>query len=95
VLCMNTTYPSDLSDTEWKCLQPYLHESRSDCRPRRHPLHGILNAIFYVQSITTNLCALHPTISIGSPAPGRRPRCLRGRRRGGQGRPGVAPVGGP
>jgi putative transposase len=45
---MNTTYPSDLSDTEWKCLQHYLRESRSDCRTRRHSLRSILNAIFYV-----------------------------------------------
>jgi putative transposase len=45
---MNTTYPSDLTDTEWKCLQHYLRESRSDCQTRRHSLRSILNAIFYV-----------------------------------------------
>jgi putative transposase len=45
---MNTTYPSDLSDTEWKYLQQYLRESQSDCRTRRHSLRSILNAIFYV-----------------------------------------------
>src|SRR5215469_3453738 len=45
---MNTTYPSDLSDSEWKCLQPYLRESRGTCRTRRHSLRAILNANFYV-----------------------------------------------
>jgi putative transposase len=45
---MNTTYPSDLSDAEWECLQRYLLESRSNCRPRRHSLRSILNAIFYL-----------------------------------------------
>jgi putative transposase len=45
---MNTTYPSDLSDTEWECLQQYLRASQSNCRTRRHSLRSILNAIFYV-----------------------------------------------
>ena len=45
---MKTTYPSDLSDTEWKCLQHYLRASRSNSRTRRHSLRSILNAIFYV-----------------------------------------------
>lgn len=45
---MNSTYPSDLSDTEWEYLQHYLRESRSDCRTRRHSLRSILNAIFSV-----------------------------------------------
>src|SRR5215813_4177354 len=45
---MNTTYSSDLSDTEWECLQHYLRETCSTCRTRRHSLRSILNAIFYV-----------------------------------------------
>jgi putative transposase len=48
---MNTTYPSDLSDSEWERLQHYLHESRSTCRTRRHSLLSILNAILYVLPI--------------------------------------------
>jgi putative transposase len=44
---MNTTYPSDLTDTEWECLQHYLRASRSTCRTRRHSLRSIFNAIFY------------------------------------------------
>ena len=45
---MNITNPSDLTDTEWKCLQQYLLESRSGCRTRRHSLRSIFTAIFYV-----------------------------------------------
>ena len=45
---MSTTYPSDLTDSECKCLQHYLRASRCDCRTRRHSLRSILNAIFYV-----------------------------------------------
>jgi putative transposase len=45
---MNTTYPSDLSDPEWECLQHYLHKSQRHCRTRRHALRSIFNAIFYV-----------------------------------------------
>ena len=45
---MHTTYPSDLSDTEWECLQQYLCASQSNCRTRRQSLRSILNAIFYV-----------------------------------------------
>jgi putative transposase len=45
---MPTTYPSDLTDTEWECLQQYLRASQSNCRTRRHSLRSILNAIFYV-----------------------------------------------
>lgn len=45
---MNTTYPSDLTDAEWECLQRSLLESHSHCRTRRHSLRSSLNAIFYV-----------------------------------------------
>jgi putative transposase len=42
---MNTTYPSDLSDTEWECLQQYLRASQSNCRSRRDSFRSILNAL--------------------------------------------------
>jgi putative transposase len=45
---MNIIYPSDLSDAEWKSLQPYLLSEPSRGRPRPHPLREICNAIFYV-----------------------------------------------
>jgi len=49
---MSTTYPSDLADAEWACVQRYLpplsrRVSRRG-RPRIHPLRRILDAIFYV-----------------------------------------------
>ncbi len=45
---MNTIYPSDLSDDEWKCLQQHLPSVSSRGRPRTHSLREIYNAIFYV-----------------------------------------------
>jgi putative transposase len=41
-------YPTDLSDTEYDCLAPYLPPSTRRGRPRLHPLREILDAIFYV-----------------------------------------------
>ncbi len=48
LLCMSTTYPSDLTDAEWACVQRYLPTLSTRGRPRSHPLRHILNAIFYV-----------------------------------------------
>lgn len=48
MLCMNATFPSDLTDALWECMQRFLLESHSNCRTRRHTLRSILNAIFYV-----------------------------------------------
>src|ERR671915_155398 len=45
---MRTTYPTDLTDAEWSCLEPYLPAPRATGRPRVYPLREILNAIFYV-----------------------------------------------
>lgn len=45
---MSTTYPSDLSDTEWECAQRYLPPMSKRGRPRAHPLRRILDAIFYL-----------------------------------------------
>jgi putative transposase len=48
---MRRTYPTDLSDAEWSCLEPYLPAPKSTGRPRGprvYPLREILNAIFYV-----------------------------------------------
>ena len=48
LVCMSTTYPSDLSNTEWDCLQGYLPPLPRGGRPRTHSLRSIFNAIFYV-----------------------------------------------
>src|SRR5262245_30648912 len=45
---MSTTYPSDLTDAEWECVQRYLPPGSTRGRPRTHPWRDILDAIFYV-----------------------------------------------
>jgi transposase len=45
---MSTTYPSDLSDTEWEYLQRHLPPLARRGRPRTHSPRRILDAIFYV-----------------------------------------------
>src|SRR3712207_1661319 len=45
---MRRTYPTDLSDAEWSCLEPYLPAPKSTGRPRVYLLREILNAVFYV-----------------------------------------------
>ncbi len=45
---MTTTYPSDLTDAEWECVQRYLPPLSQRGRPRTHPLRRIFDAIFYV-----------------------------------------------
>jgi hypothetical protein len=47
---MRTTYPTDLSDAEWGCLEPHLPAPKATGRPRIYPLREIINAIFYVVS---------------------------------------------
>jgi putative transposase len=41
-------YPSDLSDQEWEILAPLIPPAKPGGRPRKWPMHTILNAIFYV-----------------------------------------------
>ena len=43
-------YPTDLSDTEWECLNAHLpaREKRNRGRPRLHSPRQILDAVFYV-----------------------------------------------
>ena len=45
---MSTSYPSNLSDAEWKCLQGYLPPLPKRGRPPIHSLRAIFDAIFYV-----------------------------------------------
>src|SRR5215813_2248654 len=45
---MSTTYPSDLSDAEWACVERHLPPDSRKGRPRTHPLRRVLDAIFYV-----------------------------------------------
>ncbi|PYE53633.1 IS5 family transposase [Deinococcus yavapaiensis] len=41
-------YPSDLTDREWRILEPLVPLAKQGGRPRKHPLRDILDAIFYV-----------------------------------------------
>jgi putative transposase len=45
---MSTSYPSNLSDAEWECLQQYLPPQSKRGRPPIHSLRFIFDAIFYV-----------------------------------------------
>src|ERR671916_24 len=45
---MRRTYPTDLSDAEWRCLEDHLPASYNYGRPRLHSPREILNAIFYL-----------------------------------------------
>jgi putative transposase len=41
-------YPTDLNDTQWSKIRPYLPAEASTGRPREHGWRRILNGIFYV-----------------------------------------------
>ena len=45
---MRKRYPTDLSDEEWKYIEPHMPVSKGHGRPRIHSLREILNAIFYL-----------------------------------------------
>ncbi len=42
---MPTTYPSDLTDAEWECVQRYLPPLSQRGRPRIHPLRRIFDVL--------------------------------------------------
>jgi transposase len=44
----STIYPSDLTDAEWRHLEPLLPAPKATGRPRQWPLRLILNGIFYL-----------------------------------------------
>jgi len=48
---MEPYYPSDLSDAQWKRVEPLLpaHDPKKGGRPRLWGLREILNAIFYIE----------------------------------------------
>jgi putative transposase len=45
---MRKRYPTDLSDEEWKYIEPHLPAPKGFGRPRTHDLREILNAVFYL-----------------------------------------------
>jgi putative transposase len=42
-----TTYPSDLTQKQWKRLAPLLPDAKPGGRPREVDLRAVVNAIFY------------------------------------------------
>jgi len=44
----NQAYPTDVNDTEWAQIAPYLPEPKSSGRPREIPWREIMNGIFYM-----------------------------------------------
>jgi len=45
---MKKSYSTDLSDAEWKCLEPHVPAPNKRGRPRAHAAREILDAVFYV-----------------------------------------------
>src|SRR5215218_9688268 len=45
---MRRTYPTDLSDEEWKYIESHVPKPKGQGRPRIHSPREILDAIFYV-----------------------------------------------
>src|ERR671911_468750 len=45
---MKRRYPTDLSDLEWRCIEPYVSPPNKRGRPRIHSLRRVLDAVFYV-----------------------------------------------
>jgi putative transposase len=45
---MERSYSTDLSDAEWKCLEPHVPPPNRRGRPKIHTTREILNAIFYI-----------------------------------------------
>lgn len=41
-------YQSDVTDTEWKLIEPFLPVSPVNARPHKWPMRELLNGIFYV-----------------------------------------------
>ncbi len=41
-------YPTDLSDLEWRVIEPYVPATHITGRPRLHSWRELLNAMFYI-----------------------------------------------
>jgi putative transposase len=42
-----TPYPTDLTDRQWKLIQPYVPKPKPGGRPARYPRREVVNAILY------------------------------------------------
>ncbi len=43
-----SSYPTDLTDTQWAALAPLIPPPKHGGRPREHDMREIMNALFYV-----------------------------------------------
>lgn len=43
-----TPYPTDVTDEQWKLIEPFLPEAKPGGRPRKTDLREVLNALFYL-----------------------------------------------
>ena len=75
-------YQSDVTDEDWRVIEPHLPPARTTGRPRAWPLREIVNGIFYVmrsgcawRQLPTNLPPWARSI-VGSPY-GAMPVCSR------------------
>lgn len=41
------SYPSNLTNKEWKIIEPYVRQGKMG-RPRDHDIRDVINAIFYI-----------------------------------------------
>ena len=56
---LSKTYDTDLSDDEWRVLEPLIPETKPGGRPRAHQTRELLNAIFYVLRGRVRLAAAY------------------------------------
>jgi putative transposase len=45
---MKRNYPTDLTDAEWECIEPFIPAPKCRGRQRIHSPREILNAVFYI-----------------------------------------------
>src|SRR5215210_8200039 len=45
---MKRSYPTDLTEAEWRCLEPHVPAPEERGRPKTHTTREILDAVFYV-----------------------------------------------
>lgn len=45
---MDQAFPSDLTDGQWKLIEPLLPKARTGGRPRTTSLRDVINAVFYL-----------------------------------------------
>ena len=77
-------YQSDVTDEEWRVIEPYLPPAKGIGRPRGWPLREIVNGIFYVmrsgcpwRQLPKDLSALGARSIAGFAATGAMPACSR------------------